>query len=1246
MSSFDVHKTPRVDRRSRWLWPLSALALAPASLFAQANDSDDSDEIFELSPFQVEAGSNEGYRATSTMAGSQLSTPLKDVAAAISVVTEEFLQDTASTDLKDILVYQTNSEVAGIGGNFYGTSADDGGYRNEMLVNPQRGTRLRGLNYADITRNYYSSNIPTNSYNTSRVDISRGSNSILFGLGSPAGIINGSTKDAILSEKGGAVEFALSSYGSHREVVDLNIPLIEDKLAVRFVAMNDDEEFRQDFTYEKDRRLFASLRWQPELADGIYTQVDVRAEYGDIDANRPNSVTAADFITNWFGPIGQRLMYDPLWFNGWPQDGPDDYEGRWDLENYFAGAPARNWWDGTPAVIFADPGANVVGNGTLDAYRQRDGDPWGGLSGVTNPNWNEGGWEVWNKDTKAYYSGNAEVTRIINQFESSTGQDFVGFGSGLWPTQMILDGPLAFIDRTIQGPNKSEYNEFDSLELSFIQTYLDGDLGINLGLYKETYESGHMNAVDTNRVSVDVNANLRGGYANPDVGRPFVLGGASGQDNVDEVETFRAKAFYRFDPNEHIQNDLISKLFGEQTFTSVYTDQRFDYFNAGYNLYAWDADTYGLVFDDWKGHSGIWGIHYLGDDLRGIPSFDAIPASAVPGITSVHAPGSTANVLSFDHVDAWDWRTHNSGLLNYRDDKDDLYTWASQGYNTTESLAFVWQGNLLNDAIKPLFGWREDTYNAWDKPGDVLYSIEDEYNRTLPFHPDWQFEDEATLPLPSIQRRSWGVVVHADRLLETFGKELPDGMELSFFYNDSNSFRPADAGVDNYGNKLPLPQGETQDYGFRVSAFNNKLELRATWYETKQANTTISDPSGMVFWSKGAVARTISAMAQETWGSGPHYDQPTPEWLVNDWFLGEGNYDQGIAGQPIPADWQDQLSTLVNQPLRIRSGAVPGSPNYVAQGDINPDSNRPYISPPLTDDEIAYRTAWFNARSDEQWFGPLDRDWVAAKEFAKIEDDWRVWDENSPGGQQLLNDLRSEGMEIEITANPNERWRISFNASRNEATRTNILPDWAEFVEVFSPLWFDGWDNNPGGPSQLNYWLIDGYSDIRHWTGSQSYSSVSETFGGRIMQNVYAPYLNLLSGEGQGVNELRKWRYNFVTNYKFEEGGPLGAFNIGGAVRWQDKAAIGYYPKYNEEASSWVTDVNNPIYGPSEVNYDAWIGYERRLNDKYDYTVQLNIHNLFADDDMIPIMANPDGTIAQVRIPAKTTWTITNSIKF
>lgn len=77
---------------------------AQASLVAQtatpAGDPPDKDaaekEVLVLSRFVVTPEEDDGYRATSTLAGTRLKTDLKDIASAISVVTAEFMRDTAS----------------------------------------------------------------------------------------------------------------------------------------------------------------------------------------------------------------------------------------------------------------------------------------------------------------------------------------------------------------------------------------------------------------------------------------------------------------------------------------------------------------------------------------------------------------------------------------------------------------------------------------------------------------------------------------------------------------------------------------------------------------------------------------------------------------------------------------------------------------------------------------------------------------------------------------------------------------------------------------------------------------------------------------------------------------------------------------------------------------------------------------------------------------------------------------------
>ena len=147
-----------------------------------------------LTAFTVTSDKDVGYTATNTLAGTRLNTPLRDVGTAVSVITKEFLTDVGANDSGTLLPYTVGTEVGGTDGNFAGGNMaggrnDQGGARTE----PERNQRVRGFAAAELTRDYFLSDIPFDSYNTERVTINRGPNALLFGIGSPGGVVNNSS---------------------------------------------------------------------------------------------------------------------------------------------------------------------------------------------------------------------------------------------------------------------------------------------------------------------------------------------------------------------------------------------------------------------------------------------------------------------------------------------------------------------------------------------------------------------------------------------------------------------------------------------------------------------------------------------------------------------------------------------------------------------------------------------------------------------------------------------------------------------------------------------------------------------------------------------------------------------------------------------------------------------------------------------------------------------------------------------
>ena len=237
-----------------------------------------------LSPFIVDAAEDKGsYKANSTLAGTRVRTDLKDVASAISVVTAQFLQDTGAKNQEDLLVYTPSTEVTGLHGNFSGIAGNANPSENTVSST----TRVRGLDSADNTRDYFLTDIPWDSFDVGRVDLQRGPNSILFGTGSPAGIVNVSTNGAAFTNSYNVTN-RFDEYGSLRDSFMLNQQIIPGVLAIRFGALQDDEKYEQSQAFENTNRQYGAFRFDPKLfGKDSHTTIRGNYEKGNYTADAP-----------------------------------------------------------------------------------------------------------------------------------------------------------------------------------------------------------------------------------------------------------------------------------------------------------------------------------------------------------------------------------------------------------------------------------------------------------------------------------------------------------------------------------------------------------------------------------------------------------------------------------------------------------------------------------------------------------------------------------------------------------------------------------------------------------------------------------------------------------------------------------------------------------------------------------------------------------------------------------------------
>jgi len=203
---------------------------------------------------------------------------LTAVGSSIQMVTEDFLKDTAATDNQSLLQYTTATEVSGVDGNFGGQGAGVAVNETSRFTNPDNSTRVRGLAAADNTRNFFLTQIPWDEYNVDRVDIQRGPNAILFGFGSPAGIINTGLIRPQYNDRY-EVEFRFDNEGSFRGQFDLNEELLEGELALRIAGVKDDVEFRQDPAFEDDQRIFGAIKYEPSFLKSENARTVIEAHY-------------------------------------------------------------------------------------------------------------------------------------------------------------------------------------------------------------------------------------------------------------------------------------------------------------------------------------------------------------------------------------------------------------------------------------------------------------------------------------------------------------------------------------------------------------------------------------------------------------------------------------------------------------------------------------------------------------------------------------------------------------------------------------------------------------------------------------------------------------------------------------------------------------------------------------------------------------------------------------------------------
>ncbi|MCF3650628.1 TonB-dependent receptor plug domain-containing protein [Synoicihabitans lomoniglobus] len=1130
---------------------LASISLAQQSNPANEEDSQTDDEVLQMSPFVLEEDSNVGYRATATLAGSRLRMPLRDVGSAIQVVTKELMDDLGATDASTLLSYTMNTETGGTQGNFAGGGSDSGGNRsdqNAARINPQTNQRVRGLGEATLTRDFFLTSIPFDTYNSTQVTINRGPNAILFGVGSPGGIIDNSLNKAQVSKNFGEVKATVGDNGTHRLSFDLNQMLIPDRLAIRVAGLDEARNYDQKPAYQNDARIYAAIEavlFKNENSDFLGNTV-IRANYeqGNMESNPAMVVPPRNLYNNWWSTL-PRDYYEPYTGALIPEIFTTDFESQHTVNINTAPNGTINTAT-TPTIAWT----SVFDQGALVFQNPDDQVPNAGSASYPNANGLQG--------RLTFYPGAKRYEWFATQgFE---GQGYaVGFVYPSIQDRNVFDyhnelfsGDTSYVDR-----------DFETVNVTFEQLFFKNrNAGIEISYDQQEWTPYWQTPVDDSLVSIysnadiqiDISENLGNGDPNPNLGRPFVrindLGGYK-QNQIDR-EAVRATAFYKFD-FEDIMDSRWGKILGNHTLTGFYGEQTSDV-ETRYHRASWNTDEV-PVGSAFSGRAGAFfrtvvGIAYVGpsaltasgpQDVRISPINIAVPQ--IGDSYNLWYQGPTGRARTDDSIKNNNFYVEG---INYA---------GNVSQNTIESQAFTLQSRLLSDHLIGLFGWRTDeatSYEALTASQVVDLSgsagtFQDDGNLKVE---NYFLQDEPS-SVEEGDTFTASVVAHVP---DAWTEGLPLSPRLSFHWGESENFSPAGLRRNVNLEVIGPPTGETSEMGFSVE-LAKKHHLRFNWFETTSSGANSGLNAALV---SNRQAYRLERMIAEPLNTGWTFEQT------------KAAATEGLSSDPIPN---------INSYAELEAAIIGLIPAELQQ-------------------QFNYRVEQINGTYQVQ--------------------------SDSFGGQVATASVKAKGFEVDFVTNPTPNWRLMFNLSKQETVQSDSAPLAKELSDLI-----------------VANIQSSGLGDLR----------VSPTFGanetvyGEFNRLVLVPLNGILAKDGTTSLEQRKWRANFVTNYRFSRDTMLKGFSVGGAVRWQDEVGIGYGQIYTDEAGI-VPDLNNPFFAPSQWAGDMWLSYQRKLTDKIDWKVQLNLRNVLGSDEDIPVRANPDGSIATIRIPNEKAWFLTNTFAF
>ncbi len=234
---------------------------------------------------------------------------------------------------------------------------------------------------------------------------------------------------------------------------------------------------------------------------------------------------------------------------------------------------------------------------------------------------------------------------------------------------------------------------------------------------------------------------------------------------------------------------------------------------------------------------------------------------------------------------------------------------------------------------------------------------------------------------------------------------------------------------------------------------------------------------------------------------------------------------------------------------------------------------------------------------------------------------------NTESQARDASDLEGSGTEIEITGRLAPGWSVSFNAARNRLKQTNILSDSMAFLASVKSDWENSTRRLDDTPA-----VVATFVRTRDGTPQRDFVTNPATFA-----DVYAYSLSVaapfLRGTGKSPFAHVEHTYNLFSSYRFSADAPryFRGARAGLGANYRGPAVIGYDSGNNDAV----------ILGRSAITWNGMLGKRFALRRGQSLDLQLNVENIFGQEDRLPFSAVDANTVVRYLLPrVRHSWTV------